>query len=403
LIRNQPFQGTGHTMHDYVAFSVPTVNEFSGYSRNHLAFLCCLSLLFHTIFIYVLIRFAPMDFARPVVAGQVIYVDLKLVKTTDAQPDLTPKIDQKVPPSVSMTSVDSVAVSDITATPSDSRHMIEQKSELIPNPVTISTGSEVSNKKVDHFGSDKHQILTPQVNGNLPARLMSLPPPIRNPAEFFGAKHENLTFQLSMYGMPVGVAQLEATNSNGELRIISHVKSNAAFSLIYPVDNATETRMFNGLYIMTTIRRHEGDKQTDVGFTLCLGEKNVFWADRLNKRYYNHSVPTDQVMDTISGFYFLRNQQLEVGKSIVLNLFDNNTYAPTTVLVLRKERVTLANFREVETFVLQPQFATSGIYDKTGDLFIWLTADENRVPVKLETSIPIGRITAELVSAESEK
>jgi len=206
-----------------------------------------------------------------------------------------------------------------------------------------------------------------------------------------------------MYGIPVGDALLEATNTNGELRITTRVKSNATISRVYPVDIATETRMFSGRYVVTTIKRREGGSWTDVGFTLCLGERNVFWADRVKKRYYNTSVPTDQVMDMITGLYFLRNQPLEVGKIVTLDLFDSNTYSPLPVLVLRKEQVVLPNLSAVESFVVQPQLGTSGIFNRTGDLFIWLTADDNRVPVRFETSIPLGRVTAELVASESER
>jgi hypothetical protein len=231
-----------------------------------------------------------------------------------------------------------------------------------------------------------------------------LPRPIRTNEEFVRTRKEELSYQLRLHGLPVGNARVVATNRDGELRISTAVSSNAAISLIYPIDNATETRIFGGRYIMTTIRQHEGTYKNDVGFTLCLGEKNVFWADRLRNRYSNEPLPTDQAMDLITAFYFLRNQPLEVGTTVVLPIYDSNSYAPTEVTVLRRERVTLPGFRDVETLVIQPRLLTDGIFRRTGDLFIWLTDDAARVPVKMETSVsPLGTITVELVSAEVER
>ena len=387
--------------HDHVAGSVPAVEVCAGYSIRRLALSCCLSLLLHTIVMLAIARLGPMDFARPVMAGQIIDVDLKEPETSVAQPDLALENHLKVPQPVTLSSANGEATPD-SGLPSDSRQIADEKNDSQLDPVPDNIGSEVSDEIAEQFGTDNSQTISPSADVISQARLTSLPPPIRNAAEFFSSKHEKLCYQITMYGIPVGDALLEATNNSGELRITTRVKSNAAISRVYPVDNATETRMFGGRFIVTTIKRHEGESRTDVGFTLSLGEKNVFWFDRMKKRSSNTSVPTDQVLDMITGFYFLRNQPLEVGKSVTLHLFDNNTYSPVPVLVLRKERVVLPNLRAVDAIVVQPQLTTSGVFNRTGDLFIWLTADDNRVPVKLETSIPLGRVTADLVSSESE-
>ena len=78
----------------------------------------------------------------------------------------------------------------------------------------------------------------------------------------------------------------------------------------------------------------------------------------MKNRSSNTSVPTDQVLDMVTGFYFLRNQPLEVGKNVMLHLFDNNTYSQVPVLVLRKERVVLPNLKAVDAIVVQPQLTT---------------------------------------------
>ena len=389
-------------MHDHADYGFTVLKEPSGYGNSRLVLLCFLSLLVHALVLQAMVIFAPMDFARPVIAGQIINVDLPLPKAPAAHPELTPQSDRHAPPPVPLTSEDRAMDPDVTSPPPARLEEVEQKNESLSPPPSNTIGTKATIKNDDLISIAKIPPRTPPVKVNLQASLVRLPPPIRHVDEFLGHNHEKLTYQISMYGIPIGDARFEATNDDGGLRISSRVEFNASISLVYPLDIETETRMFNGRYIMTTIKRHDGDKQSDVGFTLCLGEKNVLWVDRLNKRYYNTTVPTDHVMDIITGFYYLRNQRLEVGKSLMLDLFDNDTYVRTPVQVLRKERVRLPNLTEVEAYVVQTQLATSGVFGKSADLFIWLTADENRVPVKLETSMPLGRITAGLVSAESE-
>lgn len=227
--------------------------------------------------------------------------------------------------------------------------------------------------------------------------------PVRSGGEFVPVAREKLTYRIVLYGMPVGTAVMEATNSNGEVRITTKITSNEFTSTFYPVNDFVDTRLIKGNYLLTRIRQHEGNFVGDTGFTLMLREKNAFWVDRLNKRYANHQLPRGDVMDVVSGFYYLRSLPLEVGKPVLLQLFDSNEYAPTTVEVLRREHLRLPGFREVDTLVVHPLLKTAGFFRRTGDMVVWLTDDDKKVPVKLETQIPLGSVTAELVAAETEE
>ncbi len=194
---------------------------------------------------------------------------------------------------------------------------------------------------------------------------------------------------------------MEATNENGGFRTTLRIASNDVISSIYPVDDLVETRMINGNYLLTKIRQKEGNFRADFGFTLMLREHKAFWVDRLTGRYNYQPIPDNDVLDVVSAFYFLRMRDLEVGKDILLNLYDSNEYAPTTVQVLRREKISLPGAREVDTLVLHPLLKTAGVFRHTGDITIWLTDDRFRVPVRIQTSIALGEITVELVAAES--
>ena len=231
--------------------------------------------------------------------------------------------------------------------------------------------------------------------------VSAIPPPLRKTAEFLAADWETLTYRISMMGIPVGTAELEAKKVKGEVRITLRIQSNPATSQIYPVDDSIETRHIGGNFILSRIRQREGSFRGDRGFTLFLREKSVFWIDRLRNRSIQEPLPNNSVVDILSGLYYLRNQSLEVGSSVLLELFDSDHYAPTNVAVLRKEHLKLPGLREVDTLLVHPQLQTEGIFKRTGEVLIWLSDDEKKVPVKVETSIVLGKVTAELISAET--
>jgi hypothetical protein len=279
--------------------------------------------------------------------------------------------------------------------------------KTVQKPFTPPRSQEIAEKKdddkdaINRVNTDSHKETSTSVTDSPVNKMVK--GPLLSGGEFVPVAREKLTYRIMLFGIPAGTAELEATNKNGEMRIITRIKSNDVFSSIYPVDIFVDTRLVVGNYLLTRIRQHEGNTVSDTGFTLMLREKNAFWVDRLQKRYANSPLPREDVKDMISGFYYLRNQRLEVGKPVQLYLFDSNEYVPSTVEVLRKEHLSLPGFREADTLVVHPILKTDGFFHSTGEILVWLTDDDKKVPVKVEAQIALGKVTAELVSAESEK
>lgn len=228
------------------------------------------------------------------------------------------------------------------------------------------------------------------------------PAPRLKGSDFLSSQQEKLSYVLTMHGVPIGSAELEAKQEKGTTSIVLRVRSNAAISSFYPVDNLIETRHVDGQYIMTKIRQTEGNFKSDELITINPGKKQVDWVDFLQRRALRTAVPVDDVLDSLSGIYYLRNRELEVGRTEYLHIYDSEVYAEVPVEILRKEEIRLANFDKVTTLVVKPLQKTAGIFRRTGDLLIWMTDDARKVPVKMETTIPLGRVTAELIAAESQ-
>jgi hypothetical protein len=215
------------------------------------------------------------------------------------------------------------------------------------------------------------------------------------------ARYEKLSYLISLRGVPIGNAELESKHENGVTTITLRVQSNALTSTFFRVDNVIETRHIDGKFIMGTIKQQEGDFRSDESFNINLGQQTVSWSDFINHRTLESDLPSDDVLDTLSGIYYLRARPLQLEKTETLHIFDSEKYADVPVEVLRREEIRLPNLKKIATIVVRPVQKTAGILRRTGDVFVWLTDDDFKVPVKIVTTMALGEVTAELISAES--
>ena len=105
------------------------------------------------------------------------------------------------------------------------------------------------------------------------------------------------------------------------------------------------------------------------------------------------------IHDTLSSFYSLRTVPLHVGQSIHLKTFSNGRIYDVEVQVLRRERVE-AYWGPVETLVIRPLMRYEDVLRQKGEVLIWVTDDERRLPVRMRTAIKVGSIEATLVDVK---
>ena len=350
------------------------------------------SLLVHIASLYALGMFGRFDFDAPVKLASAVSVDLKdaprqheASQADDSENDETSAGDEHLN--------------------AEQRAVLAAAEGLIARPVP--TDMPLPDKESNPA---EKEIPLPQASSAPVESKPVVPPPqfellhpLRLSDEFMGSESETLNYRICLQGIPAGSAILKARRDKGDVRLTLKVTSDTVISNIYPVDDLIETRHINGNFIISRIRQKEGSFTGDRGFTLFLRDKSVFWIDLLTKKSVREAIPNSEVVDILSGLYYLRNRQLQVGKSETLHIYDSDTYAAVPVDVLQRETIRLPDLSEVNSLIIQPKLKTDGIFKRTGDIRIWLSDDEYRVPVKIVTSIALGRVTAELVSAESKR
>lgn len=92
-------------------------------------------------------------------------------------------------------------------------------------------------------------------------------------------------------------------------------------------------------------------------------------------------------LDEISFIYFIRQMELEVGKSYTINRYFKDEGNPVVIEVLRRDTREVDGV-EYNTIVVSPLIQTSGLFGEGGNAEIHLTDDERRVMVYLKSNIP---------------
>lgn len=378
-------------------------------NRHHIrlvALSIAASILMHTLILSVLGWFSPHNFTTPIQFDSLVNVDLNS-STLPAVSEQAKK--QNHPSKPAFPDVDSYRHENTklsAVAPDDVGKASVQGGVAKINTRSLPSDTVAPPTTMGELTSDDSDLSKTTPSAPILIRkdaALVVNPPLRTSGEFLTTDKEIITYRISLLGMPVGSATLEAKIENNEVRISLRVNSNPVVASIYPVEDLIETRHVGGNFILSKIRQQEGAFKSDRGFTIFLREKNVFWIDRLTNKSVRESIPNSDVVDILSGLYYLRNRPLTVGTTETLHIYDSDTYAAVPVEVLRREKITLPGFRKVDTLVIQPKLMTEGLFKRSGDVLIWVTDDEYRVPVRVETAIALGRVTAELVSAESQR
>jgi len=208
-------------------------------------------------------------------------------------------------------------------------------------------------------------------------------------------KKENFSYDIYWLGIYVGNAVLEAVNDKGTLRITSRVNSAPFLSTFYTVEDYAESLIKDGRAIHFRIKQREGRYKSDKETIFDVSNKKVIYFDYLKGKKKEYGIDSI-IWDVISGFYYLRTLPLVIGKVIYIDIFDSNKLLKSEVSVLRKEKIKVSGIGEVATVVVKPDLKSEGLFHRKGDIFIWFTDDEKRIPVKVETKVPIGKVVAEL-------
>ncbi len=191
-------------------------------------------------------------------------------------------------------------------------------------------------------------------------------------------------------GATMEVARLIEYNGRPCYQTVTRAFSNSFFSNFFKVDDRVES-IIDALGIFTwrfEKNLREGNYRSDRRYNFDQ-HQNIVFSDKDTVEVAPY------VQDALSVLYFVRTQQLEVGKSVYVENFTDGKKYPLEVRVLRKEEVSVPA-GTFDCVVVEPLLQSVGVFKHEGKLTVWLTDDRLKMPVRMKSKVLVGSIAAEL-------
>lgn len=219
---------------------------------------------------------------------------------------------------------------------------------------------------------------------------------------------ERLSFEIS-YGF-ITAAEAFMTiapvpfNYNGRntYEVNFDVNSRSSFDMVYKVRDNYKTFIDKQGIFPWRYEQHirENDYKHDFEATFIQESLKVY--TKVNYVEDKNYLAADQyVQDLISAFYYARTlnwKDKKEGDIVSINYFYKDQFAPLTVRFEGREVVNVGA-GEFKTFILKPMLK-EGFTSKTSDLYVYMSDDDRKIPVKVKVKIVIGALVGELTQYE---
>jgi len=111
--------------------------------------------------------------------------------------------------------------------------------------------------------------------------------------------------------------------------------------------------------------------------------------------------PTGQTFDLVSSYYFARSldvSKMNTGDVVNLHYFLGDEVSKLEIQYLGKE-VIKTKLGKIRCLKFSPSIKPGRIFKKDSRLYLWVSDDVNRVPLKAEVEILVGSVVMEIKSA----
>lgn len=209
---------------------------------------------------------------------------------------------------------------------------------------------------------------------------------------------EKLTFEVKYGFVTAGIAEYKIpkiTKLAGRdvYQVTFDVSSIPAFDPFYKVRDHYETFIDVEGIFPWRFEQHirEGGYSRD--FSVFLDQRK----GKAKTSEGSYDIPL-YAQDIVSAFYYARTldyKNMKEGDRISLeNFYKDKTY-PLDIVYRGKEVVTVSAGK-FECIILEPMVREGGLFKSEGNIVVWLTNDDVKIPVKVKTKVVIGSIDAEL-------
>jgi hypothetical protein len=182
--------------------------------------------------------------------------------------------------------------------------------------------------------------------------------------------------------------------------IIADAKTAGSFDVFYKVRNRYETYVDQSTllpYFYTENRKESNYRHSD----------NVTFNHQDDKITANKGVFPfkGKVFDFLSAYYFSRSidiSKIRVGDKFSIPYFLEDGIHSLEITYVGKEKISGA-LGDFNCLKFNPEIIPGRVFKKNSKLYLWITDDQNRIPVKAHVELIVGSVTMDLTGAKNLK
>jgi len=223
---------------------------------------------------------------------------------------------------------------------------------------------------------------------------------------------EKLTMKVKWGVIPAGEATLEVMPHEIINGIKSHhfvltVKTTPFVDFFYKVRDRIDSYADMDMTRSTLYKKTKrGRKKKDIIVNFDWQKQEARYSNLMRKGKRRHRKPINILpgtFDPMTVFYAFRLQDLEKDKELESPVTDGKKCVIGRARIIKREKIQLAGIT-FDTFLVQPDLKhLEGVFEQSRDatLKVWVTADERKIPIKIESKVIVGSFVGELTSIEN--
>lgn len=221
---------------------------------------------------------------------------------------------------------------------------------------------------------------------------------------------EELDYRIHYGIINAGIAKLSTQNVNykgkNHLYVKGYGKSTGMVRAFFKVEDHYESYIDTESQLPSLYTRDilEGGYRRNFESVFDFKNKSISLNNKIEKTTRKFDINRD-LQDMISAFYYLRNwnhNDLKIGKTIAMDIWiDDEAYA-FQLKIIGKELLD-TDMGKVECLKIIPMVKSGRIFKSDESVMMWVTNDQNHIPVSMKASLLVGSLKASITSIKNQK
>lgn len=217
---------------------------------------------------------------------------------------------------------------------------------------------------------------------------------------------EKFVFKISYGFLNAGFATLEVKDATIKNKSVFHVigkgYTTGMSKLFFKVDDNYESyidKETRNPYQYIRKIDEGGYTKNEHGY-FNQSDNKILVKDFKHSSEKTFSVSND-AQDLLSSFYYLRNypniEKMNVGESVSIDMFFDEKTNKFKLKFLGRETIR-TKFGFVSAMIFRPLVQSGRIFKEEESVTVWISDDENKLPIRIKASLLVGSLKAELDS-----